>query len=112
MTEIMTLKKYNGREGAGTFRAPASIEEMAAHCSAHSHIWILSNHGDARRVKVNGAVRRWKRNPNRIEVPVKYGMYEYGTFTQHDLGRVLIEVELLHYNRGIGTGAVHEKVVG
>lgn len=29
----------------------------------------------ARRVKVNGAVRTWKRDANRIEVPVKYGMY-------------------------------------
>lgn len=102
----MTLKKYNGREGEGTFRAPASIDEMAAHCTAHSHIWILANGGDARRVKVNGAVRRWKRDPNRIEVPVKYGMYEYGTLQANDIGRVLIEVGAYQQATGREIGLV------
>ena len=86
------LKKYNGREGVGTFRIPASIDEMEAHCNANRTIWIISTKGDARRLTVNGKVRRWKRDRNRIEVPVKYGLYEYGTLNAYDISRVLIEV--------------------
>jgi hypothetical protein len=59
------------------------------------HIWFLSNDGSARRVKVNGKPKVWKRDASKLEVPVKYGMYEYGTFTAYDFGpngRVLVEV--------------------
>jgi hypothetical protein len=37
--------------------------------------------GSPARYKVNGKVRTWKRSPDRIEVPVKRGLYEYGTLT-------------------------------
>jgi hypothetical protein len=48
--------------------------------------------GTARQAKVNGAVRRWKRDCNRIEVPIKYGMYEYAVFYASDINRILIPV--------------------
>lgn len=56
-----------------------------------SHIWFLSNHNDARQAKVNGKVRTWKRTPDRIELPLKYSMYEYFTMDKFDIeaGRVL-----------------------
>ncbi len=38
---------------------------------------FLATDGTVRRCKVNGAPRTWKRDPKRVEVPVKYGMYEY-----------------------------------
>lgn len=72
------------------FRNPASIAEMITHCDSNSHIWFQSTDGTARQCKVNGKVRTWKRDPNRVEVPIKYGLYEYGTFTASDIGRVLI----------------------
>lgn len=75
------------------FRNPANIAEMISHCDSHSHIWFLSNQGEARLAKINGKVRTWKRDPNRVEVPIKYGMYEYGTFEARDIERVLIPVE-------------------
>lgn len=75
------------------FRRPLSIAEAAAHCDAHSHCWFVANNGDARQAKINGSVRRWKRDANRIEVPIKYGLYEYATFDSADLmRRLLIEV--------------------
>lgn len=85
-----TLPMYAGREGQGTFRTPASVEEMARHCQTNSHIFVRSRHGDARRVKVNGAVRRWKRDTTRIEVPCKYGLYEYFVLHAADINDVLI----------------------
>lgn len=74
-------------------RNPANVAEMLSHCNTHSHIWFKTMHGEARQVKVNGKVRTWKRDPNRIEVPVKYGLREYATFTAADIDRVLIPVE-------------------
>jgi hypothetical protein len=72
------------------FRNPINVQEMIEHCSAHSHIWFASNDGSARQCKVNGKVRTWKRDKNRVEVPVKYGLYEYGTFDARDIQRILI----------------------
>jgi hypothetical protein len=86
------LKKYAGREGEGEFR-PMTLTE--AKCLSYGqHIWCLSNSGDARRVKINGAPKTWKRSPQRLEVPVKYGMYEYARFDENDIerGRLLVEV--------------------
>lgn len=42
--------------------------------------------------ETNGQVRRWKREPERFELPLKYGMYEYGTFTNRDLDRLVTVV--------------------
>jgi hypothetical protein len=73
-----------------TFRNPANIAEMVNHCNQSQHIWLRDKLGCARQVKVNGAVRTWKRDANRIEVPFKYGMYEYGTLYARDISDVLI----------------------
>lgn len=83
---------WQGTRHTQTFRTPCSIEEMASHCTAKSHIWVRTNAGDARQVKVNGAVRRWKRDANRIEIPCKYGLYEYFTLEARHIGDVLIPV--------------------
>lgn len=75
------------------FRNPVDLAEMIAHCTRERHIWFKANNGKARRCKVNGAVRTWKRDATRIEVPVKYGLYEYGVLTASDINRVLIPVD-------------------
>lgn len=80
------------KQAFGKYRNPRNIAEMIEHCSKHSHITFLSTDNTARNCKVNGAVKTWKRNPNRVEVPIKYGMYEYGTFYAEDIGRILIPV--------------------
>jgi len=78
------FKLYGGREGVAEFRTMA-LEE-AKLLRGGETIWFIDTAGGARRLKVNGAVRRWKRSPDKIEVPVKYGMYEFGTFTASDFG--------------------------
>lgn len=42
------------------------------------HSLIISNKGDVVRVKINGAVKTWKKDQQRFSVPVKFGLYEYG----------------------------------
>lgn len=81
---------HKGADKELTVRNPIDIAEMIEHCSKHSHIWFLSTDGTARNAKVNGVVRTWKHNPNRVEVPVKYGLYEYDTFYAYDINRILI----------------------
>lgn len=49
-----------------------------------SHAPIRDQHGNVRTAKINGRVRTWKRNVNRIEVPLKYGLYDYLTDTAID----------------------------
>lgn len=38
---------------------------------------FIDKNGLYRNCKVNGKPRTWKREPERILVPVKYGLYEY-----------------------------------
>lgn len=34
--------------------------------------------------RVNGALKTWKRNPERFRIPVKYGLYDYGEITNEN----------------------------
>ena len=87
------LPKYGGREGEGNFR-PMTFQEARA-LSYGNHIWFVGARGDARRVKVNGRPRTWVRSPDRIEIPVKYGMYEFAIFNERDIaeGKLLVPTD-------------------
>ena len=37
------------------------------------------------RWKVNGKVKTWKRNPEKVQIPVKHGLYSYDYITENDL---------------------------
>lgn len=41
--------------------------------------------GTPQRFRVTGQVRTWKRNPNRIEIGLKRGMYEHARLTEVNL---------------------------
>ena|SRR5208283_1081140 len=89
MAHTVTLKEY-GKGEPKQFRPMTLVEAKALHYG--QHIWILSNQNDARRVKVNGAPKVWKRNPGRVEVPFKYGLYEYDRWDETKLDRMLFPV--------------------
>lgn len=57
-----------------------------------SHVWFVDIKNQARTAKINGKVRTWKRDASRVEVPLKYGLYEYVTFTTSDIesGRLIL----------------------
>lgn len=44
--------------------------------------------GNPRRFKINGAPKTWKTRPTEIRIPWKYGLYDYGYFTEADLDSV------------------------
>jgi len=53
-----------------------TLDEAKALESYFVSLYVLDRNGNAARVRRNGAVKRWKRDPDRIEVSFKYGMYE------------------------------------
>lgn len=60
-----------------------TLDEIKALRSGQS-VLIVANDGTLRNAKINGAVRLWKRDPDRVEVPVKYGLYEYARFGTYE----------------------------
>jgi hypothetical protein len=90
--QYITLPYYGDQNDQRTYQRCPSIDDAERICTLQSHVIIETRNGEARQVKVNGRVRRWKRDRNRIEIPLKYGMYEYVTFTSVDVERILIHV--------------------
>lgn len=43
------------------------------------------------RWRVTGKVKLWKRSPDRIQVPIKHGMYSYGHLTEKSIDFFEIE---------------------
>ena len=69
-----------------------TLEEKKA--MPYSHVFILCqnprnpHYNKFLEVKVNGASKTWKRSPNKVRIPYKYGLYEYGYITELDEVRV------------------------
>lgn len=40
--------------------------------------------GETRNIKINGAVKTWKTRPFDLQIPVKYGLKEFGYFEMRD----------------------------
>jgi hypothetical protein len=91
MTDTIESGYRNGE--SRQYRNPIDVHEMITYCDSHNHIEVLDKNGKWRTVKVNGKVRTWKRDANRIEIPCKYGLYEYFVLRAEDIASVLIPVE-------------------
>lgn len=84
------LNVYAGQQWPMIFRR-MTLDEVKVLRSG-SRIWFISTDGSAREMKVNGAVKRWKRTPDRFAVPCKYGLHEYHTFTNDDMVRLIVPI--------------------
>lgn len=49
------------------------------------HVRYINADGTPQRWRVNGAVKTWKLSPERVQVPIKRGMYEHSYITQNNL---------------------------
>lgn len=47
--------------------------------------------GSPQRWRVNGKVKTWKRDPSRVQIPVKHGMRFFDYITEYDLELVSLE---------------------
>lgn len=52
------------------------------------HMTHKNADGTPQRWKVNGQVKTWKRNPDRVQVPVKHGLRDYDYITETCLNLV------------------------
>lgn len=55
------------------------------------HINNKNSDGTAQRWWVYGKVKTWKRDPNRVKVPLKYGLYRFDYLTENDLHLVTLK---------------------
>jgi len=70
--------------------------EQAKRLAIGQVLYHVVNHnadGSPQRWRVNGQVKTWKRSPNRVRVPVKYGLYGYDYLTESDLHLVSLTEE-------------------
>ena len=51
------------------------------------HVTKKNADGSPMRAKVT-SIKTWKRSPERVEVRVKRGLYEYATFTENELDQL------------------------
>lgn len=86
MSEVMTLKSgYANEKGDSDYFRAMTIEE-AKLLHAGERIPFRDIRNQSRMLTVNGAPKTWKRDSNRVEIPGKYGMYEYATFANRPDG--------------------------
>jgi len=67
------IKGYHER-----FEFRLMTADEAAALAVGGWCWFFALDGTARQIKINGAPRTWKTRQGDVEIPVKYGMYEYG----------------------------------
>lgn len=85
---------YGGKRNPeqATYRTMTRVEVLSLR--AGQRVWFKANDGTARELKINGKVRTWKRDEQRVEVPIKYGLYEYGCLSLWEaMERLLVKLE-------------------
>ena len=57
------------------------------------HVYQSNANGTPQRWVVNGQPKTWKRSPERVRVPVKYGLYDFDCMTEKELNLMFIDEE-------------------
>jgi len=57
------------------------------------HVENKNADGTPQRWKVNGKPKIWKRSPERVQVPLKHGLYDYDYLTEDSLNLVVLNEE-------------------
>lgn len=53
-----------------------TLDDVLSPDFGREQLYTLDQQGFMARVRRNGQVKTWKRDPNRVEIPLKFGMYE------------------------------------
>jgi len=74
--EILELPDgYSRLKNAPRYRFRYMTPDEARKLTPGVTIPFQANDGTARRVRMTGKIRTWKRDPNRLEIPFKYGFH-------------------------------------
>lgn len=57
------------------------------------HVTLRNADKSPLRVRVNGKVQTWIRKPERVKIPVKHGLRNYGYITEYDLDYFCLTAE-------------------
>lgn len=70
--------------------APLTLEQalQLQHGQTLYQLDAFNSDGSYRRWRVSGKVRTWKRDKNRVEIPIKHGLYSNDTLTPAWFSRV------------------------
>lgn len=71
---------------------PITLDEAKA-LKYGDRLWLLDRKGEVVPVKVVSAVKRWKRQPDRIEFSVKFGFWETIRIDTSDIIKEYVLVE-------------------
>ena len=55
------------------------------------HVTYKNSDGTPQRWRINGKPKTWVRQPNRVRVPLKHGLYDYDYLTERNLELVSLE---------------------
>jgi hypothetical protein len=58
------------------------------------HCELRNADGTPQRWRVSGKVKRWKRTPDRIEIPIKRGLYQFDYLTENYLNEFCLTAEI------------------
>ena len=67
-----------------------TLDEAKALGSYYGSLYILDKNGNAANIRRGSSVKRWKRDPDRIEITFKFGMYESFRFGTMDILREIL----------------------
>ena len=85
----MQLSHYQDRRKHPTLAEYRPITPEEARTLQYGDtLYFTNGDGVARAIRINGKPRTWKRDPERLELPCKYGFYECATFEARD-GRMV-----------------------
>jgi hypothetical protein len=57
------------------------------------HVRNRNRDGSPQRWKVNGKVKTWETMPDRVKIPLKFGLWDAGYLTEKDLNLVTLDPE-------------------
>lgn len=49
--------------------------------------------GNPQKWRLNGAIKTWKRDPKRIQIPLKHGLYDYDTIYSIEEFKALLSLD-------------------
>ena len=55
------------------------------------HVTNKNADGSKQRWRINGKVKTWKRSPEKVQIPIKHGLYSNDYITEQNLNFISIE---------------------
>lgn len=72
------------------FRNPINLADIEAALDGHS-LYVAAGQGRFYLARRNGQTKRWKREPDRFRLPIKYGFKSCAAI-EHDTDRTLMRI--------------------